>query len=319
MIDYLEEMLGLKVKIQKWDGEKKFPIYLQNKREYYVLFIGEEQILVVKILSEDFSLPIFQKQILQLKKYTDMQIVLWMDNITSYQRQSLIKNQIFFIVPGSQLYIPSLGMCLKEHFQNKPLKVEKLTAMAQYILLYIIYNPQSASYNQAELAAKLDISAMNVSRGVQELSELGLVNTESQGRSKLVQPVSYGKDLYDLAKEYLQSPIQKKIYVAYEKVYADFPIAGEEALAEKTMLNPPKRKIRALDKKKIQIISEDAKIDPNWTIDEEYIEVELWKYNPDLFVQDGMVDVISLALSMQEMEDERVEEQIIEMMEKYKW
>jgi len=319
MIDYLKEILGLKVKIEKWNIEKNLPIYLQNKREYYVLSICEEQNLIVKILSDEFSLPTFQKQIVQLKKYTDMQIILWLDNITSYQRKSLIKNQILFVIPDSQLYIPSMGICLKEHFQNKPLKVEKLTAMAQYIILYLIYNPQSISYNQAELAARLNISAMNVSRGVQELSELGLVDTESQGRNKLVQPVSYGKDLYDLAAEYLQSPIQKKIYVAYEKAYDNFPIAGEEALARKTMLNPPKQKIRALDKKKMQIISEDAIIDPNWIIDEEYIEVELWKYNPDLFVKDGMVDVISLALSMKNVEDERVEEQIMEMLEDYKW
>jgi len=45
----------------------------------------------------------------------------------------------------------------------------------------------------------------------------------------------------------------------------------------------------------------------------------LWKYNPDLFVKDGMVDVISLALSMKNVEDERVEEQIMEMLEDYKW
>lgn len=319
MVDYLEEILGVRVKIERWSEQSNLPIFLQNKKEYYVVGINQERCLIVKILSDEFSLPGFQKQKLQLRKYTDMYIVLWLDSITSYQRQSLIKNQISFIVPGSQLYIPAMGMSLKDSYQHKVLKVERLTAMAQFILLYMIYHPQIASYSQVELGARLGISAMNISRGVQELRALALVYSENRGRSKLVQPVSYGKDLYELSKEYLQSPVQKRIYVEYEEAYLDFPVAGEEALARRTMLNPPRHQIRALDKKKMQIIPEEAKVDPHWVMNGKYIEVELWKYNPDVLVRDGMVDVISLAVSMQDIEDERIEEQIIEMMEEYKW
>lgn len=319
MMEYLEELLGMKVTMNTWDKTAEFPVYLLREREYYLLQIEEQLCIVVKVLSQEFSLSTFQKQIQKLETYTDKNIILWLDDITTYQRQALVKNKLAFIVPNSQMYVPFLGMCFRERMQNKVTKIEKLTAMAQFILLYIIYNPNKEAYTQAEIATKLNISAMNVSRGIAELSGLQLVTAESIGRSKYVKAVTYGKKLYELSKEYMQSPIQKKVYVLREIAYMDFLVAGEEALAMKTMLNPPRRTIRALDKKKIDIIPEDASVDPNWELDKDYIELELWKYNPEcLGVQDA-VDVISLALSLQDETDERIEEQIEEMMEEYRW
>lgn len=319
MMEYLEELLGIKVMMNTWDKIAEFPVYLRREREYYLLQTEEQSCIIVKLLSQEFSLSTIQKQIQKLETYTDKNIILWLDDITTYQRQALVKNKIAFIVPNSQMYAPFLGMCFRERMQNKVVRVETITAMAQFILLYIIYNPNKEAYTQAEIATKLNISAMNMSRGIAELSGLQLITTASIGRSKYVKPITYGKELYELSKEYLQSPIQKKVYVLRENAYMDFLVAGEEALAMKTMLNPPRRTIRALDKKKIDIIPEDASVDPNWELDKDYIELELWKYNPECLGMKGAVDVISLALSLQNENDERIEEQIEEMMEEYRW
>ena len=47
--------------------------------------------------------------------------------------------------------------------------------------------------------------------------------------------------------------------------------------------------------------------------------VELWKYDPQLFVKNGMVDPVSLAMSLCDMEDERVEGELERYMEEYAW
>ena len=319
MLDYIENVLGLKASLKKWNDQKKLPIYLQSNREYYKMDICGAKCLVIKLSADEFSLSSFQKQILQLKKYAEEPIVLWFDNITAYQRQALVQNKISFIVPGSQLYVPLMGMCFREYFQTKTLKIEKLTAMSQYILLYMIYDENNIYYSQVELAAKLGISAMNVSRSIQELEELNLIEVEKKGRGKVVNKVSTGKNLYESAKEYLQTPVQNRVYIIKEKPFMEFAVAGEEALAKKTMLNHPNHLVRAIDKKNFSIIAKDEIVDPNWMPESEYIELELWKYNPNIFKKDEIVDVISLALSLQDSGDERIEAQIDEMLEEHLW
>jgi len=48
-------------------------------------------------------------------------------------------------------------------------------------------------------------------------------------------------------------------------------------------------------------------------------EVEVWSYPPVLFAEDGIVDPLSLYLSLKEDHDERTETALEEMMEKFKW
>ena len=66
-------------------------------------------------------------------------------------------------------------------------------------------------------------------------------------------------------------------------------------------------------------------VDDNKTFDNiddlisDYIEIELWKYNPSVYTSDEMVDIVSLVQSLKDVEDERVEMQIEEIMEEYKW
>ena len=60
-------------------------------------------------------------------------------------------------------------------------------------------------------------------------------------------------------------------------------------------------------------------MDPNLMTYKYYIEIELWKYNPSVYTSDEMVDIVSLVQSLKDVEDERVEMQIEEIMEEYKW
>ena len=49
------------------------------------------------------------------------------------------------------------------------------------------------------------------------------------------------------------------------------------------------------------------------------LEIEIWRYDPELFAQNGIVDQLSLYLSLQEMDDERVETARHHMMEQLPW
>ena len=75
----------------------------------------------------------------------------------------------------------------------------------------------------------------------------------------------------------------------------------------------------AMDKKLAKDIPEKAIVEPNLMADSDYVEIELWKYNPMAFASEGIVDIVSLVQSLKEIDDERVEMQIEEIMEEYRW
>lgn len=319
MKKYLNNIFGINVKIEEWDGKKKLPLFLQNKKEYYVAYMENMQCILMKNNSDNFNISVFEKEMHEIEMIANMSVILWLDAISTYQRNALIKNRISFIVPNSQIYVPELGMCLKELCAGKREKVEKLSAIAQYVLLYFIYKKKQEEISQSKLTEYLDISAMNVSRAVLELQEIGLLKTRKEGTRKLVKAIAIGKELYQLSREYLQSPVQKKIYVRSLHFDMNLPYAGETALAKQSMLNFPKCTVFAMDKNKSKDILTEYLIDPKLVTDSDYVEVELWKYNPKTFVIDGIVDIVSLAESLKNIEDERVEMQIKEIVEEYKW
>lgn len=321
MKKYLSDIFGINVKIENWDGKIQLPLYLRNKRAYYMLSFGERKSILMKNESGFFNVTSFKKEIREIEKYAKMPVILWLDTISTYQRNALIKSRISFIVPNSQIYVPEFGMSLKEFCMRaeKREKRDKISAMTQFLLLYFIYQKKQEKKSQSEIAKCLNMSAMNVSRAVQELQELELLIAHRQGTHKMIEAVACGKELYQLSSEYLQSPVQKKIYVSSQQYNMILPMAGETALAKKSMLNDPKCMVYAMDKKRLKEIPQEAIVKPQFVLGNDYVEIELWKYNPSAYVMDGMVDVVSLVQSLKDVDDERVEMQIEEIMEEYKW
>ena len=319
MKKYLAEIFGLNVKIENWDGKSKLPLYLRNKREYFVLSMGNVQSVLMKNNSDNFNVSSFEKEMQEIGKYAEMSVILWLDAVSTYQRNALVKNRIPFIIPNSQIFVPELGMSLKEFCAGKREKVEKISATTQFLLLYFIYQKKHEEKSQSELAEYLNMSAMNVSRAVQELQELGLLESRKEGTSKVIKSVEIGKKLYQISSVYLQSPVQKKIYVSLKYFDMDLPFAGETALAKKSMLNYQKCTVFAMDKKLVKDIPKEAIVEPKFMKDNDYVEIELWKYNPSVYISEEMVDVVSLVQSLKDVKDERVEMQIEEIMEEYKW
>ncbi len=140
-----------------------------------------------------------------------MPVVLWLDTISSYQRKALIKNRISFIVPNSQIFVPEFGMSLKEFCMRAEKREERQNfSNDPILLLYFIYQKKREEKSQSEIAKCLNMSAMNVSRAVQELQELGLLVARRDGTHKMIEAVACGRELYQLSCKYLQSPVQRK-------------------------------------------------------------------------------------------------------------
>ena len=53
--------------------------------------------------------------------------------------------------------------------------------------------------------------------------------------------------------------------------------------------------------------------------EEKVIQLELWKYDPNLFAKDGIVDPVSLSMCFEENADERIEGSLEDYLEEYEW
>lgn len=320
MLSYLNKVLGLTASEREWSEAGKLPLYLRNGRSYSILTIENTELLLIHLDADHFQFSAFQKQRKKLIDYWHGDFVLCFDKLTSYQRKILIENRVSFIVPGSQLYLPCLGIVLQERAATTRRKATKLSASSQFLLLHFIYERDQTALTKVQLSKEVGVTPMNVTRAVQELESLELVTVQKSGRSDYVAPVCRGKALYNAAKPYLIDPVQKRLSVACAGELAQLPLSGESALSERTMLNMPPVPCRAIDRKAYRQQEAGLKqIDPAWCMDNDYIELEVWRYDPMRFSEAGTVDVVSLAAAFRSHPDERIEMAVDEMMEGYKW
>lgn len=312
---YLKDTLGLKVTQAHWKQEEALPLYLRNGMSYSVLKIEENPCLCVKCDAQNFRISAFQKQKEQLHRYWEGEIALCFETLTSYQRKALIENHISFIVSNYQIYLPWLGMVFQERSAvSHP--VETLSRNGQLIVLLMLEKKWN-TIRQAELVQMLNVSAMTVSRAVQELEQLGFVKTEKSGRNVTLMPILQGRNLWYQAKAYLQNPVRKRVFAEQCALPSGMLLSGLTALAEKSMLNPPAHSCYAVSSQVFKEMNLQT-IDPNWAT-EEYAEIELWNYDPQLLGENGIVSPLPLALIFEGNEDERIQQAVEEMMENYKW
>lgn len=320
MIDYLRETIGLSAVETAWKDEAAMPRFLRSKRKYSVLTIDETQLLLIHVKEEEFNLQTYMKQMEKLKAYWPGEMVLHFDRLSNYQRKALVKQRLSFIISNSQVYIPRLGILLQEQQAPAASAPKKhFSAGAQLVFLYMLYHSEQFPMTKTELARCTASNAMKITRAVQELKQLELVHCHQAGRSDYVSPVCTGEAFWQKGQDYLVSPVRKTAYVRKDQSLAELPISSETALAEMSMLAKPAVSIYAIDQASYKAATQLIQIDPAWELENDYIQLEVWAYDPKLFAQNGHVDPVSLYASLKDVADERVEEAIDEMMEGYRW
>lgn len=310
MESYLKNTLGIHVDIQTWNDINTLPDELKQDKDYLLIEIHGIKCLVIKQDVDDFQLSIYQKEKELLQQYCQLPQVLCFDRITAYQRKCLIENGQPFIVPDNQLYMPFLGISLQERFKAPTIVSQTLTAMAQYILLFFLYQKEQKYFSKLDISKILDVNLMNISRGVQELESFSLLITKKKGRSSMVTSPYNRKELFEKALPYMRNPVQKKLFVKEEEWLHDLPIAGEAAKCQTS-----EYVTRAIEKK---VFLENADrittVDPAWDTDVTYLELEVWRYDPTRFTDGKNVDSISYVLSLKGDDDGAVELNIDELL-----
>ena len=308
--------LKCKVKSIKIKG---LPLYLISGRKLYHVTLDDIPFLLVEIsANEKFGSVALKKQLGQYSEKSNLNVAYCFNNLTRIQRDALISKNIPFISIPDQFYLPFLGVMLSNRFKNK-LQVESDVMMpaTQCLFLYLLYNSEQKYVIKKEAAEKLKLTRTSITRASEQLKQMGIITEEVVGKETRMKAVESGLSLYKLAKDYLINPVQKTIS-AEIKDRDGFFLAGESVLSMHTMLASSKEESLAIFKGDYNS-GEIKEIDPKWQEDIQFVNIELWKYDPALFAKNGEVDPISLAMSLKDNEDERVQGELESFLEEYKW
>lgn len=305
----LTNIFGIPIKYAQWNKENSLPLYITESYDFQVATIGTQKCIMLTLKEELATLPALKKHIKKIQKVDNVPIVLALPTVSSYRRQSLIENKISFVTE-KQVYLPFMGTFLVE--EKEPEKeVEKFMFSTQQLVLFYIYSEKQRLY-MSEATERLPFTAMTLSRAVKQIEAVGLFSVTKDGVNKVIEAKYDNFELFEKLKRYFNSPVRTMGYLEKSNLTKDMVIAGETALAEKTMLNPNRIETYAVYHKlfdKREIMKE--LVDPD-----KQIRLELWEYDPKQFAKGDAADSLSVVLSLTDSEDERIEEAIEVLLER---
>ena len=310
-MNYLKRVLGINVNYSEEDVNYSLSNFIYERYRLQDVFI--DGIKAVFVYPQEPLDPIssVKKHIERICSTAKLPAVLVLDNVQYRQKEALLQNHVPFIVDRKQIYLPFLAVYLQERCDRPVQTTEKLLPSAQLLLLYFIYHG-CGELMTSTAAEELSFTPTSISRASRQLEKTGLVKTQKKGIQKIISADITPKDLFLSAKEYFCDPVKRVVYVERNSIHEDLLLSRYSALSEYSMLNPPAVPCFASkDITKWTAVSTPDLVDAG-----NQFVLELWRYDPKKLAEGSCVDPLSLALSLQKDQDERVDMAVEEMLEK---
>lgn len=321
---YLQEVLGIATPdLKVWARVEELPYFLRDAFEFFELELARKS--VVLAMERQDRKPSSRDLRTWFDKLEDMAgqpVVYVTGTMASYERRRLIELKIPFIVPGNQLYLPDLGLDLREHFRQ-PLRAAAatLSPSAQAMLITaLLRQPWQLDWQPSAIAEALGYTPMTLSRAVKELIATGLATSHTVGRIRWLRTEQPPQQIWEQAEPLLRSPVRRTAWLAPDTriAAAPRPLAGLSALARYTMLAEPSHSVFAVSAADwktalhagIEELPEPVSGASEW---------QLWSYGPALLPGATTVDPLSLALSLRDNPDERIQLALDELKGQRPW
>ena len=323
LLRYLREVLGIDAPgVKPWARANELPYFLRDAFQFGELeLLGQPVVLAIGRAEAKQSLSEVRTCLDKVKALVGQPAVYITDALASYDRRRLIEHKVPFIVPGNQLYLPDLGLDLREYFRRRAPATEVLSPSAQAMLITaLLRKPWQSDWQPSKVAVALGYTPMTVSRVVKELTAAGLATAYTIGRSRWLRMELPPEQAWERAKPALRTPVRRVVWVAAHGVVAHRPgrIAGLSALARHSMLTEPKWPVYAMTAADWKAAM-DAGVQELPEPETGAQEWQLWTYSPALMPDATTVDPLSLTLSLQENADDRVQLALDELKGQLPW
>ena len=317
---YVEETLGIAVNPVRWRGRDRVPVFLQDRYTFYEVRILETAcVLMVDTDEEELSPATIHKHMAKVQAHADGGLIYARDRMAAYNRKRLIAQKVPFVVPGNQMYLPMLGIDLREHFRKLRSESPKFSPSTQAVFLHWLLSRGSEAITPSGMAERLGYSPMSMSRAFDELESVNLGEFTTRGRERCVIFAEQKHELWSKAQPLLRSPVKRRRHVRSLDVPSPGVRAGLTALAHYTMLSEPAKPAFAMVAEEWKALKQRSNATVVPAQEPEAGEIEIWSYDPTLFAENGLADRLSLYLSLRDSQDERVEAALEGMMESLRW
>lgn len=306
-MEYLNKVLGIEVTYENVEFTH-LPNFIVTRYRLQMASMNGKKVIFLYPKTELEQIVVLKKHIARIQKNENMPIVLVLKEITSRQKEYLIRERIPFIVEERQIYLPFMALYLQQRCNAERKPREEILPSAQMLLLHFIYGG-AIELSTSRAAKDLKLTPTSISRASKQLEEMGMLHIKKVGVQRILQSEDSPKMLFKKAGDILQNPVIRTIYIPNE-LEPELLESGYSALAEYSMLNKPNIKCYATER-----ISQWKDVMTNSLQDsQEQVAVEMWRYNPQKLSTRNTVDELSLALSLRKDVDERVEAAVEEML-----
>ena len=316
---HLRETLHTPIRLEHWPVATTLPAYLTGQYDFFDGTVGDVHILFLRSAEEPMPSAAMKHE-RTLQQYWTGPVAFVFERITPRTRQRMVSQGLSFVVPGNQVYLPALGVNLRERYQTRVQTTDRLRPSAQVLFLHVLANHSPASGTPSALARRLGYTAMAMGQALNQLEDAKLVTAHKEGRERLFELAGEPADLWLQAQPLLASPISRRRYlVGVAPSGRNGLAAGLSALAAYSALADPAVPVVALDRVTAKSLLDAHGVQELPTADEAELEVEVWSYEPGLLSEGAAVDRLSLYLSLRDDTDERVQSALDEMMRGVTW
>lgn len=322
-IGYVKDVLGIEFIMEPYEL-LGLPFYLQDGYDFYEAELLSGRCLLMQPRDQDDSPAMIEKHCQTVRKMWDKgEVVYVAEAIAPHNRKRLIQHKVSFIIPGNQLYLPVFGVALREHFRkfrHHTKNEAALSPTAQLTVLWSLLKEPVHGINSAQMAERLNCSRMAVARAYDELSSFELASIEkSSGNQKILSIEAEQASLWQAAHKFLKTPVRKARWVKGNGEALRAPLAGESALAELTLMSEPNYVAYAITAGEWKGAQRSLQLKELKHPEPGCFQLQTWHYNPDLFAEGGIVDRLSLYLSLQNQSDPRISLATEELLEQMQW
>lgn len=343
LLAYLESILGERPPLEPVSNSP-LPLFLRERYTLHAIrMFGRKYVLAEEADDWDAGSPAeYESHSHTLANQLGQDVILVLRALSSYTRNRLIRLSIPFIVPENQMFIPLVMLDLRERFAaTESSSRKRLSPTAQLVLLSHLLHRLVGDVPLQEIAHRLNCSAMMITKAKDELEAANLCETRRAGRAVLLKFLLQGHDLWQKALPVLASPVFKTHWIRWEEPgYPAIP-AGITALSRRTMLADDPLPTFALDARTFRSNLETGLYRGCRGPEEANIRMEAWRYNPLLLAgktrdawspklesmglprlpisKPSTVDPLSLYLSLRDEPDERVQQQLENLIQTAGW
>lgn len=317
---FLEENIGGEVVVDDFFDLKDLPLFLLEKYNFFKANFLDVDVILLELLDDSLSTLQMKRNKYIVEEVFDVKVVFVLKNISQFKRKKIIESGLSFILISGQMFLPFLGMKLEKSLKDGKRSINRFTPITQLVFLIFLYDKDSI-INATELSQVLMTSQVHVIRALKDLYSIGLLKVSvggKTGRSKYYRRID-DPNYYQIGRDFLISPVMKKMYIDDINILDSYVYSGLDGLSRISMINPSNTKTVAISKAISRRISGKFYRNYDEIVEKELIEVEIWKYDPQILTSEKVVDILSLKMSLADRLDDRVVIEIGKAMEKEKW